>query len=147
MTVSNSRLGTSINDFIFTVDMIENNLTETEYTEHFPVKPNDTFEYLNNRFIIKQINHPNYKKHLYHSTVDFFCEVIEDNDVMVDIEWGTPTPHDIDEPCGKYYVVKVLGFETTPYTAMYLKDENGDCGWYTSYVEKIISPVVSWLEI
>lgn len=30
---------------------------------------------------------------------------------------------------------------------MYLMDENGVPGWYTSYAEKLIIPVKSWIEI
>ena len=31
-------------------------------------------------------------------------------------------------------------------TAMFLEDENNETGWYTSYAEKLIRPVIAWFD-
>lgn len=58
-----------------------------------------------------------------------------------------PTPgswKNIDNPNNKYRPVLT---DYGLFKAMYLMDENGVSGWYTSYAEKLIIPVKSWIEI
>lgn len=55
-----------------------------------------------------------------------------------------PEPQNINDGGGKYYLVKIGNY--TPITAMYLIDDNGDVGWYESYVSKIIYDVDMWLD-
>lgn len=53
-----------------------------------------------------------------------------------------PTPYSYDSTCAPYYLVKTEKFGYV--LAMFLKDENGECNWYSSYMNKIINPVVKW---
>lgn len=50
-----------------------------------------------------------------------------------------PESHPHSEPCAPYYTVKCAGY--APMQAMFL---DGD--WYTTYLTKIVVPVVAWLE-
>jgi len=63
---------------------------------------------------------------------------------MINTSERLPEPEPIEEPCARRYLVKVEGFGCS--IAMYLIDE-GICGWYTSYISKIIKPVISWMNI
>jgi hypothetical protein len=70
-----------------------------------------------------------------------------DVSIMRRIPQELPTPgswENIDNPNNKYRpVITDYGL----FNAMYLMDENGVPGWYTSYAEKLIIPVKSWIEI
>lgn len=56
-----------------------------------------------------------------------------------------PEPDDINDVDNTYYVIKVEGF-TNPMLAMYMKDDSGNCDWYTSYATKLIKPVEYWCD-
>ena len=56
-----------------------------------------------------------------------------------------PYPQSIDEPCNDYYLVKPKNYP--PVLAMYLENREGEVGWYTSYVSKIIVDLDGYLYI
>lgn len=56
-----------------------------------------------------------------------------------------PHPQSISEPCNDYYLIKPKGFK--PEMAMYLEDEKGNIGWYTSYLSKVVVEVEGWLDV
>ena len=59
-----------------------------------------------------------------------------------------PTPgylYDNLNPNNIYRVVITQSFGT--FKAMYLMNELGEYGWYTSYTEKLIVPVINWIEL
>lgn len=70
-----------------------------------------------------------------------------DVSIMRRIPQELPTPgswKNIDNPNNIYRpVITDYGL----FKAMYLMDECGIAGWYTSYAEKLIIPVKSWIEI
>lgn len=53
-----------------------------------------------------------------------------------------PEPQDINDECNEYYLVRVENYSSE--LAMYLVNEDGETGWYTSYISKIIKPVTGW---
>lgn len=56
-----------------------------------------------------------------------------------------PTPQDLEEPCNDYYIIAMEQYGICQ--AMYLEDENGECGWYLNYTAKIIRKVNYWAKI
>lgn len=53
-----------------------------------------------------------------------------------------PVPQSIKILCAPYHIVKTENFGEQ--RAMYLFDENGENGWYLSYISKLIVPVLAW---
>lgn len=64
---------------------------------------------------------------------------------FISTEDRLPIPQDINEPCNDYYLIQIGEYGVAK--AMYLEDENGELGWYVSYIAKIIKPVKYWAKI
>jgi hypothetical protein len=56
-----------------------------------------------------------------------------------------PIPQDINEECNKYYLVKPTRY--SPTMAMYLKNEDGEEGWYGDYYSKIVVDIEWWVDL
>lgn len=61
------------------------------------------------------------------------------------ISESLPEPNDINGEIAPYYLIKVDFFGLL--LAMYLKDSEGNCGWYSNYASRIIRRVTFWMEI
>ena len=64
---------------------------------------------------------------------------------FISVEDRLPIPQDLEEPCNDYYLIIMDQYRSSK--AMYLEDENGECGWYLDYTAKIIRPVKYWAKI
>src|SRR5882757_2002327 len=62
-------------------------------------------------------------------------------------EWNNatiilPLAHDINEPGADNYFVQTNEFGKL--IAMYIQDNNGKRGWYTTYYSRLVIPVLKW---
>ncbi|MFA6087454.1 hypothetical protein [Mucilaginibacter sp.] len=53
-----------------------------------------------------------------------------------------PELGELSDPSQPYYIIRVQNYGE--HRAMYLRDANGESGWYSSYIAKIVAPVLSW---
>ena len=67
------------------------------------------------------------------------------NDKWIPVTETLPEPQSICETANEYYLVKVADFGQQK--AMYCYDENGNAGWYLSYIAKIIREVTHFMPI
>jgi hypothetical protein len=60
----------------------------------------------------------------------------------INVKDRTPVAQSINDENNEYYFVRVNLYGI--HQAMYLIDGKGQCGWYTSYFEKIFREVSEW---
>lgn len=67
------------------------------------------------------------------------------NDKWIPVTETLPEPQSIHEPANEYYLIKVADFGQQK--AMYCFDDEGNAGWYLSYIARIIRPVTHFMPI
>lgn len=61
----------------------------------------------------------------------------------INVEDSLPEPDSIKDIGNPYYIIMIEGYHSVE-PAMYLENEYGELGWYTSYISKVIKPVTKW---